>query len=146
MEWSDMENEQFFRSDETNRRKGEEQMKKDFFDALGEVYTRGGIGNTLMLDFYEHRAAGGSESQFARLAVYMEWKYGITSTKQIKTEHIYELLELFRRRGFKEVTLKGYISAFRRVYEWNKHLFLEDFTIPSNAGFAQWTENKPTNE
>ena len=66
--------------------KGEEEMPKDFFDALDEVYTTGGIGNALMLDFYEHRVEGGSESQFARLAVYMEWEYGIKNTKQIKTE------------------------------------------------------------
>ena len=117
-------------------------MPKDFFDALDEVYTTGGIGNALMLDFYEHRVEGGSESQFARLAVYMEWEYGIKNTKQIKTEHIYELLELFRRRGFKEATLKSYISAFRKVCKRNQHLFLEDFEIPTNEGFTQWVDKK----
>ncbi len=120
-------------------------MKKDFFDALEEVYTKGGIGNTLMCDFYEHRIAGGSESQFARLAVYMEWKYGITGTKQIKTEHIYELLEFLKGKGFKDTTLKSYISAYRRVYKWNKHLFLESFEIPTNTGFAQWVEKETSN-
>lgn len=67
-------------------------MKKDFFDALGEIYTQDGIGNTLICQFNEHRIAGGNESQFARLAVYMELKFGITSTKLIKTEHVYGLL------------------------------------------------------
>ena len=126
--------------------KGEESMKKDFFDALEEVYTQGSIGNTLMCQFYEHRVAGGSESQFARLAVYMEWKHGITCTKQIKTEHVYELLELLRENGFKDTTLKGYVSAFRQVYKWNKHLFLEDFEIPTNTGFAKWAEKETSNE
>ena len=126
--------------------KGEESMKKDFFDALEEVYTKGGIGNTLMYEFYEHRIAGGSESQFARLAVYMEWKYGITCTKQIKTEHVYELLELLRGKGFKDTTLKSYISAFRQVYKWNKHLFLESFKIPTNTGFAKWAEKETPDE
>lgn len=91
-----------------------------------------------MCDFYEHRTAGGSESQFARLTVYMEWKYGITRTKQIKTEHVYELLELLKGKGFQDTTLKGYISVFRQVYKWNKHLFSEDFEIPTNTGFAKW--------
>ena len=121
-------------------------MKKDFFDALEEVYTQGGIGNTLMCQFYEHRIAGGSESQFARLAVYMEWKYGITCTKQIKTEHVYELLEFLREKGFKDTTLKGYISAFRQVYKWNKHLFFEDFEIPTNAEFTKWSEKETSYE
>ncbi|MNN73510.1 hypothetical protein D3C81_1896340 [compost metagenome] len=91
-----------------------------------------------MRQFYEDRIAGGSESQFARLAVYMEWKYGITCTKQIKTEHVYELLEFLRKNGFKDTTLKAYVSAFRQVYRWNKHLFLEDFEMPTNTGFAKW--------
>lgn len=117
-------------------------MKKDFFDALEEVYTKGGIGNTLMNEFYKHRIAGGNESQFARLAVYMEWKYRITCTKQIETEHVYELLELLRGKGFKNTTLKSYISAFRQVYKWNKHLFSEGFEIPTNAGFAKWVDKE----
>jgi len=117
-------------------------LKKDYFDALEEVYTEGGIRNTLMNEFYDNRVAGGSERQFARLAVYMEWKYGITSTKQIKTENVYELLELFRRKGYKDATLKSYISAFRQVYKWNRHLFLEDFEIPSNTGFEKWAEKR----
>lgn len=117
-------------------------MKKNFFDALEEVYTKGGIGNTLMCQFYENRIAGGNESQFAKLAVYMEWKYGITCTKQVKTEHIYELLELLKVNGFKDITLKGYISSFRQVYKWNKHLFLESFEIPTNAEFTKWAEQK----
>ena len=116
-------------------------MVKSYFDALREVYTKDGIGNALMRDFYKHRVAGGSEMQFARLAVYMEWKYGITCTKQIKTEHIYEHLELFRERGFAEATLKSYISAFRCLYKWNRHLFSDNFEIPTTTGFAQWTEN-----
>ncbi|EOU1645772.1 hypothetical protein OQL12_001476 [Clostridium perfringens] len=115
-------------------------MKKDFFDALEEVYTQDGIGNTLMCQFYEQRIAGGSESQFARLAVYMEWKYGIKCTKQIKTEHVYELLELLKENGFKDTTLKSYVSSFRQVYKWNKHLFSEDFEIPTNIGFIKWGE------
>lgn len=113
--------------------------------ALGEVYTQGGIGNTLMCQFYVHCMAGGSESQFARLAVYMEWKYGITCIKQIKTEHVYELLELLellKENGFKDTTIKGYVSAFRQVYRWNKHLFSEDFEMPTNTGFAKWTEKE----
>lgn len=121
-------------------------MKNDFFDALEEVYTKGGMGNTLMCQFYEQRMAGGSESQFARLAVYMEWKYGITCTKQIKTEHVYELLELLRKKGFKDATLKGYISAFRQVCKWNKHLFLEDFEIPTNTEFTKWSEKETSYE
>lgn len=123
---------------------GEELMKNEFFDIdiLVEVYTEGGIGNILMCEFNDHRVAGGSESQFARLAVYMEWKHGITCTKQIKTEHVYELLELLREKGFKYTTLKSYISAFRQVYTWNKHLFSESFEIPSNTGFAKWTEKE----
>lgn len=125
--------------------RGEESMKKDFFDALGEVYTEGGIGNTLMCEFYDHRVAGGSETQFARLAVYMEWKYGIKSTKQIKTDHVYELLGFLREEGFKEATLKGYITAFRQVYKWNKHLLSEGFEIPTNAGFAKWSEKEISN-
>ncbi|TBX09425.1 hypothetical protein BFS07_01615 [Clostridium perfringens] len=115
-------------------------MKKDFFDALEEVYTQDGIGNTLMCQFYEQRIAGGSESQFARLAVYMEWKYGIKCTKQIKTEHVYELLELLKENGFKDTTLKSYVSSFRQVYKWNKHLFSEDFEIPTNIEFIKWGE------
>lgn len=121
-------------------------MKKDFFNALEEVYIQGGIGNTLVCQFYEHSIVGGSESQFARLAVYMEWKYGIICTKQIKTVHIYELLEFLRENGFKETTLKGYVSAFRQVYKWNKHLFLEDFEIPTNTGFKKWSEKETCNE
>lgn len=117
-------------------------MKKDFFDALQEVYTNGGIGNMLMSEFYELRIAGGSEIQIARLAVYMEWEYGITSIKQIKTEHIYELLEFLGGKGFKDTTLKSYISSFRQVYKWNKHLFSEGFEIPTNTGFSQWVETK----
>ncbi|MGE7840720.1 hypothetical protein ACQKNX_08005 [Lysinibacillus sp. NPDC093712] len=120
-------------------------MKKDYFDALEEVYTKGGIGNTLMCEFHEKREAGGSESQFAKLAVYVEWKYGITCTKQLKTEHIYELLELLRENGFKDTTLKGYISAFRQVCKWNKHLFLENFESPSNSGFEKWSELEMSN-
>lgn len=121
-------------------------MKKDYFDALEEVYTKGGIGNTLMCQFYEDRLEGGGESQFAKLAVYMEWKYGITCTKQVNTEHIYELLEFLKENGFKDTTLKGYISAFRQVYKWNKHLFLESFEIPTNTGFAKWLEKETLNE
>ncbi|MBG9693318.1 hypothetical protein ABD91_21520 [Lysinibacillus sphaericus] len=118
-------------------------MKKDFFDALQEVYTEGGIGNTLMCQFFKN-SNGGGESQFAKLAVYMEWKYGITCTKHIKTEHIYELLELLKENGFKDTTLKGYISAFRHVYKWNRHLFLESFEIPTNTEFAKWAEKRNT--
>ncbi|UXJ71397.1 hypothetical protein [Lysinibacillus fusiformis] len=118
-------------------------MKKDFFDALQEVYTEGGIGNTLMCHFFEN-STGGGESQFAKLAVYTEWKYGITCTKQVKKEHIYELLELLKEHGFQETTLKGYISAFRQVYKRNKHLFLESFEIPSNSGFENWAEKRNT--
>lgn len=115
-------------------------MKKDYFDALQEVYYKGGIGNTLMCEFDRHRTSGGSESQFAKLAVYMEWKYGIKRTKQIKTEHVYELLELLKGKGFKDVTIKSYISAFSQVYKWNNHLFSEDFEIRTNTGFAKWEE------
>lgn len=117
-------------------------MKSDFFDALEEVYTIGGIGNTLMCQFYENRIDGGSEMEFAKLAVYMEWKYGITCTTQIKTEHIYELLELLKENDFKDITLKGYISAFRRVYKWNKHLFSEAFTIPIYSDFTKWAKKE----
>lgn len=111
-------------------------MKKDFFDALNEVYIAGGIGNTLLSQFYEDRLNGGSESQFVKLAVYMEWKYGITHTKQIKTEHIYELLELLKKYDFKDTTLKNYISAFRNLYKWNKDLFSDDFAIPTYSEFT----------
>ena len=120
-------------------------MKKNFFAALEEVYTKGGIGNTLMRQFYEQRISGGYERHFARLAVYMEWKYGITCTKQIKTEHVYELLKLLRDNGFKDITLKGYISSFRQVYKRNKHLFSEEFEIPTNVGFTKCTEKEKSN-
>lgn len=117
-------------------------MKREYFDVLEEVYTEGGIGNTVMNEFYDNIVSGGSERQFARLAVYMEWKYGIMSIKQIKTEHIYELLELFRGEGYKDATLKSYISAFRRAYKWHRHLFSEGFVIPSNIGFEKWAEKR----
>lgn len=117
-------------------------MKKDYFDALEEVYTEDGIGNTVMNEFYDNIVSGGSERQFARLAVYMEWKYGIKTIKQIRAEHIYELLELFRGEGYKDTTLKGYISAFRQAYKWHRHLFSEDFEIPSNTGFEKWAEKR----
>lgn len=117
-------------------------LNKDYFDALEEVYYWGGIGNTLLRDFYDNRIEGGSESQFARLAVYMEWRYGIKSTKQIETRHIYELLDLFRLTGFKDSTLKGYISAYRHIYSRNRHLLSDDFEMPSNEGFSKWSESK----
>lgn len=34
--------------------KGEESMKMDLFEAVEEVYTKAGIGNTLMIESYEH--------------------------------------------------------------------------------------------
>ena len=117
-------------------------MKKDYFDALEEVYTEGGIGNTVMNEFYDNIVSGGSERQFARLAVYMEWKYGIKSIRQIMTEPIYELLELFRGEGYKDATLKSYISAFRQAYKWHRHLFSEYFEMPSNTGFEKWAEKR----
>lgn len=126
--------------------KGEELMKKDFFDALEEVYTQGGIGNMLMCQFYEQRTDGRGHSQLAKLAVYMEWKYGITCIKQIKTEHIYSLLEFLKENGFKDSTLKGYISAFSQVYKWDKHIFSEDFEIPTNTEFTKWSEKETSNE
>lgn len=115
-------------------------MKKNYFDALGEVYADGGTGNKLLHEFYSRRTSGGHESQFARLAVYMEWKYGITSAKEIKTEHVYELLQLFREIGYKEVTLMGYISAYRMIFKHNGHLFSRSFLMPSNDSFLQWTK------
>ena len=62
--------------------------------------------------------------------------------KEIKTKHIYELLELFRGEGYKDATLKGYISAFRQAYKWHMHLFSEEFEMPSNAGFEEWAKNR----
>lgn len=47
--------------------KGEELMKEDFFDALEEVYTQGGVGNAFMCQFYEYSIAGGSESNLQDL-------------------------------------------------------------------------------
>lgn len=117
-------------------------MKKDYFDALEEVYFEGGLGNIVLNEFYDNIISGGSERQFARLAVYLEWKYGIKSIKEINTEHIYELLELFREYGYKDSTLKGYISAFRQAYKWHVHLFSEEFEMPSNMGYEKWTENR----
>lgn len=44
-------------------------------------------------------------SEFAKLAVFVDWKYGIKSVKQIKTSHVYELLEYLRGLGYKDSTL-----------------------------------------
>lgn len=88
----------------------------------------------------------GKRKPICKTCCIYEWKHGITCTKQIKTEYIYELLELLRENGFKDTTLKCYISAFRQVYKWNKQLFLADFEIPTNTGFVKWAEKETSNE
>lgn len=50
-------------------------MKKDYFDALEDVYSEGGLGNIVLNEFYDNIISAGSERQFARLAVYLYMIY-----------------------------------------------------------------------
>ena len=136
---------------------------RDFFEMVADIFGAPTVGQKLMLEFtdddeddfhngidalvdeyaddeWHHRGirSGMYYSQYIRLAVYMEWKYSITSNKDIRTHHVYELLEFLRQEGFKEATLKGYISAVRHVYSNNTTLFSDEFELPNNAGYAQY--------
>lgn len=118
---------------------------EDYFIGLSEVLFEDAVGNRLMRDFFEEKnavycgiRAGMYYSSFARFAVYMENKYGITKIKSIKTVHVYELLEYMRSRGFKESTLKSYMTAIRQVYREQQHLFANEFELPTNASYEQY--------
>ena len=141
---------------------------RDFFEMVYDIYGTPTIGQKMMIEFngddeeclhrginalireysdddeYLHNGirSGMYYSQYVRLAVYMEWKHGITSNRHICTHHVYELLEYLRFRGFKDTTLKGYITAVRQVYKENSHLFSEDFELPTNAGYELYRERK----
>jgi len=142
--------------------------KRDFFEMVADIYGAPTVGQRLMIEFNDegdrlHRGlseiinqysendeeflhdgirCGMYYSQYIKLAVYLEWKHNITSNKDIRTRHVYELLEYLRCRGFKDSTLKGYITAVRQVCRDNQHLFSEDFELPTNAGYDQYKHNK----
>ena len=145
---------------------------RDFFEMVQDIYGPPTIGQKMMIEFndeetdnrnrgfldfireysendeeYAHYGirSGTYYSQYTRLAVYMEWKHNITSNKNIRTHHAYELLEYLRFRGFKDATLKGYIIAVRRVYNDNKHLFSDEFALPSNSGYEQYRKEQGRN-
>lgn len=115
--------------------------KNDFFEALFDVGFIGVKGHQMLCEF-----TGSSDTipdgmyfgQFAKLAVFVDMQYGITSTKQLITNYVYELLDFLQKIGFKDSTLKYYITSVRQVYEWNKQLFSKDFQMPTNAGWELW--------
>lgn len=113
-------------------------------------YAWNGTGNKMLREFvsdsdeiYDGVPGGMYYSQFGRLAVYMENKYGITSIKSLRTSHVYELLEYMRTEGFKDATLKYHITSIRQVYKDHQELFSEEFVLPTNAAYEQYRqENK----
>ena len=112
----------------------------NYFSALNDPYTYGGIGNDLMNDFYAHRQGGGHEMHFSRLAVYEDLHHGIKTTKEIQTVHIYEFLKFLLEQGFKSGTIRSYISSYREIYRWDPQLFCNTFEKPSVAGLNQYLE------
>lgn len=121
---------------------------KNYFEGLSDIYTEGAVGNKLMREFsddedeyYNGIRAGMYYSSFARLAVYLENKYYITNVGMIQTSHVYELLEYMRLEGFKDATLKSYITAVRQVYKDQQHLFSDKFVLPTNAAYEQYRQN-----
>ena len=121
---------------------------KDFLEGVFDIYFEGAIGNKLMREFssdeseyYMGIRAGVYYSSFARLAVYLENKYSISNVKMIQTSHVHELLEYLRsKKGFKDSTLKGYISAIRHVYKEQQRLFSDEFVIPTNSAYEQYRQ------
>ena len=133
--------------------RSEKMEQKDFLEGLEDIYTGYAVGSKLMLEFNEEKdkphygiRAGMYYTQFARLATFMANKYNITSIKMIQTSHVYELLEYLRSKGFKDATLKGYITAVRQVYKDNSHLFTNEFVLPTNAAYEQYRENYSDNK
>ena len=114
----------------------------DYSTALNEVYIKSGIGNTLMSEFYKKRTQGGWESEFSKLAVYMEWKYNMFCLENIQTEHIYDFILFLSNRGLKDSTLKHYISSYRMLYSNNTHIFSKNFELPTNIGYEKWVKNQ----
>ena len=118
-------------------------MKQNIFQSLGDVYSHGGIGNKLYMEY------GGVPARavavFDRLAVFAEVRHGITSAKHLKTAHMYELLDYLKELGFAESTIKSYMAALRSIYSHKKHLFADDFVMPSNTGYEQWIKEKQQN-
>ncbi len=115
--------------------------KNEFFEALYSVGFRGAKGHKLLCEFTDELDAipGGMYfGQFSKLAVFVDMMYGISSAKQIINRHVYELLDFLEKVGFKESTLKSYITSVRQVHKWNKELFSEDFVIPSNTDWEIW--------
>ena len=80
-------------------------------------------------------------SQFSRLAVFVENKHGITSVSLIQNFHVYELLKYMRSKGFKDSTLKYYLTAIRQVYKEQQHLFSEDFNLLTNASYEKYRQD-----
>ena len=117
-------------------------MKQNIFQ-YGRVYVKGGIGNKLYCEYngVPFRAV----APFDRLAVFAEVRHGITSVKDLRVEHMYELLDYLKELGFADATIKSYMAAFRKIYSRKKHLFADDFEMPSNTGYEQWTKEKQQN-
>jgi len=122
---------------------------KDYFVGLENRYVWNATGNKMMQEltptrdedeFYGGVRGGMYYSQFGRLAVYMENRYGLTDVKSLRTSHIYELLEYMRAEGFKEATLKYHITSVRQVYKDNHELFSDEFVLPTNAAYEQYRQ------
>lgn len=113
--------------------------KTDLFEGLSDIYFGKSRLNKMMREFndetnnqYDGIRAGVYYSQFSRLSIYVLNKYDITTLEVLKTSHLYEMLEYMRLQGFKESTLKSYITGVRCVYKEKSHLFSDKFILPTN--------------
>ena len=111
-------------------------MDRNFFDMVFDAGFPGEVGYRFHA---EMQGTGiGYRGQLVKLGVFMEAAHGIASFKKLEEHHIYEFLEFLRQKGFKESTLKTYITAVRQAHRWGGHLFSDDFAPPAAAGYEKW--------
>ena len=121
--------------------------KADLFEGLSDIYFGKSRLNKMMREFndetnnqYDGIRAGVYYSQFSRLSIYVLNKYDITTLEVLKTSHLYEMLEYMRLQGFKESTLKSYITGVRCVYKEKSHLFSDKFILPTNNEYKKYRQ------
>lgn len=111
----------------------------EFFEMVFDAIKIGAVGHKMLCEFTGKPGTiygGDYFRRFTKLAVFVEWKHGITCVKDIKTAHVYELLDYLREQGFKDSTLRGYICAFRQIYEQYREMFSDDYQKPTYAAYG----------
>lgn len=112
---------------------------KEFFDMVFYAGRIGEVGHKLLSEFTGEPGCiygGAYFSCFTKLAVFVEWKHGITCAKDIEKAHVHELLDFLREQGFKDSTLRGYICAFRQIYEQYREMFSDDYQKPAYTEYG----------